>query len=290
MNYRGRFAPSPTGPLHFGSLIAAVASYCDAKSAGGKWLLRIDDIDPLREMPGAVSSILQTLTQHGLYWDEAVLYQSTRKDAYHAALEQLKNQDLLFYCTCSRQRLASFGNRYPGLCRSCEKQPEEAFAIRIKVEDKLICLDDLIQGHYCQNLLEKGGDFILLRKESFFSYHLACMLDETYLGITHVVRGVDLLESTPKQIYLAQQLNLITPIYAHIPVILSHDGVKLSKQTGAQAIAANQSSQSLISALRSLGQAVPNELINAPVEMILQFAVTNWSLTSIPRCFSLPMP
>ncbi|HET8706538.1 MAG TPA: glutamate--tRNA ligase family protein, partial [Pseudomonadales bacterium] len=165
MTYRGRFAPSPTGPLHFGSLLAALASYCDAKSAGGEWLLRIDDIDPLREQKGASDGILRTLEQHGLHWDGPVCYQSRRTEAYRAALATLQQQNLLFYCTCTRQQLAAFGNSYPGTCRQQFQPPSQAYAIRLKVPDRQICLDDLLQGRYCQNLQEEGGDFVLVRKE-----------------------------------------------------------------------------------------------------------------------------
>lgn len=282
MHYRGRFAPSPTGPLHFGSLLAALASYCDAKAAGGKWLLRIDDIDPLREQAGASSAILKTLEQHGLYWDEQVLYQSTRTEAYRHAIAALQQQGLLFYCTCSRQQLAQFGNRYPGTCRHRLQPPAEAFAIRVKVPDHAICLDDQLQGRYCQNLAEQGGDFILVRKEGFFSYHLACIVDEDYLGITHIVRGVDLLESTPKQIFLAERMQLKIPIYAHIPVVLSPDGVKLSKQTGARALDPAMARQSLVLALRCLGQPLVEGIELGSVEEILSHAVKHWSLHRVP--------
>lgn len=282
MHYRGRFAPSPTGPLHFGSLLAAVASYCDAKAVGGQWLLRIDDIDPLREQAGAGDAIQRTLEQHGLYWDGPVHYQSKRTDAYLHALEQLKRLGRLFYCTCSRQQLAAFGQAYPGTCRQVLEPPAQPHAVRVRVDDREICLDDELQGRYCQNLAEQGGDFILLRKEGFFAYHLACALDEDHLGITNVVRGVDLLDSTPKQLFLAELLQLSMPRYAHIPVVKSPDGVKLSKQTGARALDPATAPQSLVQALRCLGQPIEAGLAEQSTEEILRHAVRHWSLRSLP--------
>ncbi|HEY3487064.1 MAG TPA: tRNA glutamyl-Q(34) synthetase GluQRS [Gammaproteobacteria bacterium] len=283
-SYIGRFAPSPTGPLHFGSLIAALGSYLDARVHKGKWLLRIDDIDPPRTQPGAVESILRTLEQFGFEWDGAVLFQSSRNQAYHEALLQLQDRGLVFFCTCSRRQIAEEGDTvYPGTCRQCMTAPaDRKYSIRIRTEAGKTGLNDLIQGSYAQNLDIEVGDFVLLRRDGFFSYHLACSVDDAYQSVTHVVRGADLLDSTPRQIYLQQLLQFPTPQYAHLPIATNPAGQKLSKQNLARALDTNRREQLLRDALQFLGQQPPQELQSADLKTLWYWASANWSLSSVP--------
>jgi len=246
--YVGRFAPSPTGPLHFGSLIAAVASYCEAKSQRGQWVLRMEDLDRPREIKGAAAAILQQLEKFGFEWDGSVLYQSHRDEAYAAALAQLKQQHLIYPCTCTRKEIADSstsigieGLIYPGTCLSQPIKPNAAIAWRIKTPDNIITFHDDIQGQISQNLQHDIGDFILKRADGLFAYQLAVVVDDAEQGITHIVRGADLLNSTPRQIYLQQMMGYSTPQYAHVPVATNAAGEKLSKQTLAQAIDAEDS-------------------------------------------------
>jgi glutamyl-Q tRNA(Asp) synthetase len=282
--YIGRFAPSPTGPLHFGSLIAALGSCLDARANGGKWLLRIDDIDPPREQPGAADGILRSLEQFGFAWDGAVLLQSTRHEAYRAALGKLQELGLTFFCTCSRKQIAAEGDSvYPGTCRDRMRAPSGEYSVRLRVEADETGCDDLIQGIYTQNLRRDAGDFVLLRRDGFYSYHLACAVDDAFQGVTHVVRGADLLDSTPRQIHLQHLLGLPTPSYAHLPVALNDSGQKLSKQNLARALDPEQREQLLWETLQFLGQQPPQELRNADLESIWEWAFKNWTLAKVPQ-------
>jgi glutamyl-Q tRNA(Asp) synthetase len=283
--YVGRFAPSPTGPLHFGSLIAAVGSYLDARTHNGLWLLRIDDIDPPREQPGATSGILRTLEHFGFEWNGAALLQSTRNQAYAEALQQLQNDGRVFFCTCSRKQVAEDGNTvYPGTCRLHTEAPAGGnYSIRLRVVEGKTGFTDLIQGPYSQILDQEIGDFILLRRDGFYSYHLACSVDDAWQGVTHVVRGVDLLDSTPRQIHLQQMLNLATPRYAHLPIAINLDGQKLSKQNLARPLEIERRVQLLWDALQFLGQQPPRELRTAELKSIWNWSMANWALVKVPK-------
>lgn len=287
--YIGRFAPSPTGPLHFGSLVAAVASYCEAKIQRGQWLLRMEDLDRPREIKGAANTILQQLAQFGFEWDGAILYQSRRDEIYVAALEELKQHNLIYPCTCTRKEIADSstsigieGLIYPGTCIRQPIKPQTAIAWRIKTPTSMIAFDDAIQGHICQNLQQDIGDFILKRADGLFAYQLAVVIDDAEQGVTHVVRGADLLNSTPRQIYLQQMLHLTTPQYAHVPVATNAAGEKLSKQTLAQPINTENRAHLLFLALQFLGHNPPDLLLTENLQIIWQWAFANWQLHKIP--------
>ena len=287
--YRGRFAPSPTGLLHFGSLVAAVGSYLEAKKHQGKWLLRMEDLDPPREMPGAADAILRTLAAFGLEWDGAVLYQSTRHAAYDAALESLKQHHWLYPCSCTRKEIADAGLIgiegvvYPGTCRNGLATGKTARAWRVRVEDKPITFDDAVQGHITQNLARDIGDFILKRADGLVAYQLAVVVDDAMQGITHVVRGADLLDSTPRQIHLQRLLGLPTPHYAHLPVAVNDAGEKLSKQTLATPLDLAQPAHALWQALTFLGQHPPAALRASDITTLWNWAHQHWDIGSIPR-------
>ncbi|HVW83607.1 MAG TPA: tRNA glutamyl-Q(34) synthetase GluQRS, partial [Bryobacteraceae bacterium] len=229
--YRGRFAPSPTGPLHFGSLVAAVASYVDAKAHGGQWLVRMEDIDQPRCVPGASDDILRTLERYGLEWDEAVVFQSRRTALYETALEELKRRGYAYPCTCSRKAIES--GVYRGTCRGRRGAPEGPCAWRVRVENSVVAFEDRLAGLQGQNLAREVGDFAVKRADGWFAYQLAVIVDDADQGITDVVRGADLLDSTPRQIWLQRLLEYETPHYMHVPVAKNAAGEKLSKQTRA---------------------------------------------------------
>lgn len=286
--YRGRFAPSPTGPLHFGSLIAAVGSYLEAHRHGGQWLVRMEDIDPPREMPGAADGILRTLEAYGFAWDGPVLYQSWRAEAYQAVLEQLKRDGLLYPCACTRREIADSalagieGLVYPGTCRHGLPPGREARAWRLRVEDAEIIFDDAIQGRQRQNLARDIGDFVLQRADGLYAYQLAVVVDDAQQGITHVVRGSDLLDSTPRQIALQQCLGYAQPAYAHLPVAANAAGEKLSKQTQAQALDPTRPVAALWQALNFLGQQPPAELQTVSLDEVWAWARAHWRLAAVP--------
>ena len=289
MHYIGRFAPSPTGPLHFGSLIAAVASYCDAKSNQGKWLLRLEDIDRPRELAGAANAILQQLQAFGFEWDGEILRQSQRDIEYAQALDYLQNQQLIYPCTCTRKEIADSshligidGFVYPKTCLHYPLKLHTPYTLRIQVNADKMHFSDAIQGNINQNIQTEIGDFVLKRADGLFTYQLAVVVDDAAQGITHVVRGADLLNSTPRQIYLQQQLNLPTPLYAHIPVACNQAGEKLSKQTFAEPIHAINAHQQLFKALQFLGQRPPSDLRSASLQEIWQWAISYWQISRIP--------
>ena len=287
--YVGRFAPSPTGPLHFGSIVAALGSYLDARSHNGLWLLRVDDLDTPRVQPGANDEILYALEQMALDWDESILYQSQRQEAYIEAAKKLKVQELLYHCYCSRKIVG--GLPYPGTCRQAEENQNKQHAVRIRTEPKKYSLLDLIQGQYSQNLYEEVGDFIIKRSDGIYAYHLAVAVDDAFQGITHVVRGADLLESTPRQIYLQQQLNLETPVYAHLPVAVSKTGQKISKQGHAKDVnLQSQPARILFDALKLLGQKPEMSLLGASVEEVIHWGIENWKLIEVPKVINIVAP
>ena len=287
--YVGRFAPSPTGPLHFGSIIAALGSYLEALANQGRWLVRIDDLDPPREQAGAVDDILETLSGFGFEWHGEVFYQSNRSAAYEDALAELSNNDLTYICLCSRKTVfeaglsGPYGTMYPGTCRELNLPSRKRSSIRIRVPDKDISLDDKIQGLYSQNLAQEIGDFVLKRRDGLYSYHLAVALDDAEQGITHIVRGIDLLESTPRQIFLQQQLKLPTPEYTHLPIAVDGNGDKLSKQTYAAPVDVDHATTILFLALQFLGQQPPAELKRETLDTIWQWAKQHWNMQNIPK-------
>jgi glutamyl-Q tRNA(Asp) synthetase len=280
--YRGRFAPSPSGLLHFGSLIAALASFLDAKSfvtscgKSGKWLVRIEDIDPPREQAGASADILATLEAFGLYWDESVLYQSQQSEIYQDTLNELHHHNLSYYCQCTRAEIKKFGGIYQGHCTSLN-QPKNNSAIRLINQLGLYQFNDIFQGKIeCDQNLAKE-DFIIHRKDGLFAYQLAVVVDDIYQNINHVIRGCDLLEPTARQLTLFTTLNNTMPKYGHVPLAVTTDGFKLSKQNKAPAINNDNPQPALIAALEFLGQAPEPNLLNEKVDDIINWAITHWS-------------
>lgn len=292
--YRGRFAPSPTGPLHFGSLIAAVASHLEARTRSGAWLLRMEDLDKPREMPGAADDILLTLEAFGFEWDGEIIYQSHRNEAYAYALQQLQDKNLIYPCACSRKEIADSamnnpalhgldGLIYPGTCRNGLPLSKAPRAWRIKAGHEQIVFNDAIQGHFSHDLGKEIGDFVLKRADGFFAYQLAVVVDDAEQGITHVVRGADLLDSTSRQIYLQQMLGVPTLAYMHVPVATNSQGEKLSKQTLAPSLNTNNPVKELWHALNFLGQNPPAELQQYPTADLWSWAKSYWQSGKIPR-------
>lgn len=286
---RGRFAPSPTGPLHFGSLVAALGSFLDARARGGEWLVRIEDLDVPRCSPQSAGEILHTLERFGLHWDGEVVWQSRRTAAYAEALAQLQAAQQVFPCACTRRELADSllttdgAALYPGTCRHGLPLGRPGRAWRVRVGEVKICFDDAIQGAITCDLATETGDFVLLRADGLFAYQLAVVVDDAAAGITHVVRGADLLTSTPRQILLQKQLGLPVPGYAHLPVVLNAEGEKLSKQTLAAPLDASRATTALCLALGFLGQQPPPQLARSSVDEVLHWAVANWRLARVPR-------
>jgi len=289
--YRGRFAPSPTGPLHFGSLVAAVGSYLEARVCGGEWLVRMEDVDAPRNVPGAAESILTTLEAFGFEWDGEVLWQSERLEAYREALAQLKAAGLAYGCACSRKEIADSATRpavdgglaYPGTCRNGLPPGRTARAWRLRVDEGETAFEDRIQGRISQHLERDVGDFVLLRADGQFAYQLAVVVDDAWQGMTDVVRGADLIDSTPRQIWLQRCLGVATPRYAHLPVATNAAGEKLSKQTLAPALSVGQAGALLVRALAFLGQEPPPELAAESVRTVWQWAMAHWQLAKVPR-------
>ena len=286
MTYRGRFAPSPTGPLHFGSLVAAVASWLDARSCGGEWHVRIEDVDQPRVVSGADSQILRTLETLGLHWDGEVVYQSARLERYDAALERLRGAGQVYRCRCSRREIADSamqgieGAIYPGTCREREVPASEPAAERVIAADDTIRFDDRVQGPIAQRIARDIGDFVLKRRDGLHAYQLAVVVDDAEAGITDIVRGADLLWSTPRQIGLQRSLGLGTPRYLHVPLAADRTGEKLSKQTHAPPVDVRNGAHELRRVLRFLGQRVDDD---GSLAEILEQARTSWDAGLIPR-------
>jgi glutamyl-Q tRNA(Asp) synthetase len=293
---RSRFAPSPTGSLHFGSLVAAVGSYLDARTRGGEWLVRMEDVDTPRNVPGAAEGILSTLEAFGFAWDGAVLWQSARHEAYAEVLDQLRAIGLAYGCACSRKEITDSAMRpaidgglaYPGSCRGGLPTGKVARAWRLRVDNSETAFVDRVQGRIAHHLEDDVGDFVLQRADGLFAYQLAAVVDDQFQGITDVVRGADLLASTPRQIWLQRCLGFATPVYAHLPVAVNAAGEKLSKQTLAPALDIARAAEQLVAALRFLGQTVPGELVRAPVSEVWAWAMAHWSFAAIPRQAAIP--
>ncbi len=292
--YRGRFAPSPTGPLHFGSLVAAVGSYLEARSHQGKWLVRIEDLDPPREVPGADKLILNTLERYGFEWDGEVVYQSQRHDLYLDALDTLQRMGLLYRCGCSRKEIAEQGQQrslpvgvYPGTCRARQANIHQQYALRLLTDGQQVEFEDAIQGVQKQDLENEVGDFVLRRADGLFAYQLAVVVDDALQQITEVVRGSDLLDSTPRQILLQRYLGYPTPAYRHLPIAVNNEGLKLSKQTYAPALETDNSLPVLWQALEFLGQQPPQELLEGELASFWRWARDHWQGEAVPRKLAL---
>lgn len=291
--YRGRFAPSPTGPLHFGSLIAAISSYAQARQQQGKWLVRIEDVDLPRCDSTSTNLILKALEAYGMHWDEDIIYQSQRDQYYQAALDILNTQNDTYGCACTRKEInktiTSNTNIsiYPGTCRNGVAEGKIARSIRIRTHGDAISFNDKVQGLFLQHLETDVGDFIIKRADNLFAYQLAVVVDDELQGITEIVRGSDMLDSTPRQIFLQQRLKYLTPDYIHIPLAANPDGHKLSKQAMAPAIELSDPRPTLINALNFLQQDPPGELRAADIESIWEWVIQHWSLKDIPVIRSL---
>jgi glutamyl-Q tRNA(Asp) synthetase len=288
--YRGRFAPSPTGPLHFGSLVAAIGSYLDARAHDGEWLVRMEDLDPPREAPGAAADILRTLESLGLRWDGAVLRQTERGGAYRAALAELERRGATYACACTRREIGDSALAgidgslvYPGTCRNGLPPGRTARATRVRVDDAAIEFEDAVQGQMRQRLATDVGDFVLRRADGLFAYQLAVVVDDAAQGITDVVRGADLLDSAPRQIFLQRLLGVPTPRYLHLPVATNAVGDKLSKQTLAPPIDRTRPGAALLAALDFLGQRPDSRLVDALPADVLAVAISRWDRALIPR-------
>jgi glutamyl-Q tRNA(Asp) synthetase len=297
----GRFAPSPTGPLHLGSLVTALGSYLLTKQGGGQWLLRIEDLDVPRVVPGVADDMLRTLETLGFQWDGEVMWQSRRSDAYSAALERLRQNGVAYPCGCSRAEIARIataphagdeGPVYPGLCRDGLPAGKSARSIRVRVAEEQICFRDGLMGQVCQNLADLGGDFVVKRADGLFAYQLAVVVDDAESGVNQVVRGADLLSSTPRQIHLQRLLGYPEPAYFHFPLVTDPDGAKLSKRDNAVSLASSRNLEReghllLFDSLRFLGQNPPLFLRNASCSEVLTWAVEHFSPAGVPR---LPGP
>ncbi|MGZ4968523.1 MAG: tRNA glutamyl-Q(34) synthetase GluQRS [Methylobacter sp.] len=293
----GRFAPSPTGPLHLGSLYTALAGFLQARSQQGQWLLRIDDLDTPRNVKGSTDAILRTLEAYGLHWDGDVYYQSKHIDIYDDIIDGLQKNKLIYPCTCSRKTLMTGDNGqsqldiYPGICRDRKILPDSPHALRIKADNRIIAFQDQLQGLVSHNLAEQYGDFILKRKDHIIAYQFAVVIDDDLQRVNHIVRGFDLLEETPKQIYLQQLLGLSTPGYMHVPVIVDEQGYKLSKQTQAMAVELTSPHRVIFELLGLLKQNPPIELRRALIAEQLDWAIKHWNpvlLKNVRAVSSIP--
>ncbi|WP_336214280.1 tRNA glutamyl-Q(34) synthetase GluQRS [Enterobacter sp. P82] len=281
-HYIGRFAPSPSGELHFGSLIAALGSYLQARASQGKWLVRIEDIDPPREVPGAADTILRQLEHYGLHWDDEVLWQSKRHDTYRERLAWLRAQGLSYNCTCTRARIQSVGGVYDGHCRTLNLPPENA-AVRIKQRSPVTHFNDLLSGKIHADEHLACEDFIIHRRDGLFAYNLAVVVDDHFQGVTEIVRGADLVEPTVRQISLYHQFGWKAPDYIHLPLAVNEHGCKLSKQNHAPALPHGDPRPVLIDALRFLNQNVTNEWQDLRIDELLKMAIAHWTLTAVQK-------
>ena len=280
--YRGRFAPSPTGPLHFGSLVTALASYLDARSRGGTWLVRIEDLDPLRESPEATGQILTSLTAHGLEPDEPVRFQSRCLDRYQQTIDRLISQGRAYRCTCSRKQLLANHGRHPNQCRQSKARTgHQPHAVRFALDDENSAWQDQLLGQQRQQVRAEIDDPVIHRKEGFYAYQLAVVADDIDQQITYVVRGSDLLEMTAQQCQIFRALDAVPPAWLHIPVILNEQGQKLSKQNLAPALDDSRPADNLLAALEALAQNIDGLTINTPVADVLKTAAARWQPSRI---------
>ncbi len=287
--YIGRFAPSPTGPVHFGTLVAAVGSYLQAKKNNGEWLLRMEDVDTTRKVDGADTDILNTLEAFGFEWHGEIIYQSKQTEYYTHVLDTLISQSLIFPCTCSRKQLAETNNKiYPGTCRQRHLAETGQHALRILAKDVSIDFVDQVMGQQTQNIKTQCGDFIIQRRDGLFAYQLAVVADDALQGITEVVRGADLLDSTARQIYLQQCLHYPSPDYCHLPLVVDANGAKISKSEGAARVTVKDKQIQLVAALAFLGQQLPEDLNKSNIADIWQWAIDHWRLDRVPHQTNLP--
>lgn len=280
-HYIGRFAPSPSGELHFGSLIAALGSYLQARANHGRWLVRIEDIDPPREVPGAADTILRQLEHYGLHWDGDVLWQSRRHEAYREALAWLRDQHLSYFCTCSRSRIQQIGGFYDGHCRTLNHGPENA-AVRLVQQHPVLSFEDKLHGTLLADEQLAREDFIIHRRDGLFAYNLAVVVDDNFQGVTEIVRGADLIEPTVRQISLYQQFGWRAPQYMHLPLAVNEQGNKLSKQNHAPALPQGDPRPVLINALAFLNQPLIPCWQDLSLDSLLSEAVKNWAPGDIP--------
>lgn len=285
---RGRFAPTPSGPLHFGSLVTALGSWLDAKQHNGDWFLRIDDLDAPRVRPGAIDSILSTLDAFGLEWTGPVLYQSTQTEHYEAALARLLATGLCYRCACTRKDIADSarpgpdGPVYPGTCRRANHPGDSRTAWRINTVGVVAQFDDRLLGSIMRHLDDEYGDFVVQRSDGVHAYHLASVVDDAFLGITDALRGADLVPSTLRQVFLCRALGIAPPRFAHLPVLIDTSGKKLSKSAGNLGVDAFDRARTMFDALAVLGQNPPAALREAPVREMRDWALAHWNSQSIP--------
>ena len=285
--YIGRFAPTPSGYLHFGSLIAALASYLDARAVNGRWLLRMEDLDPPREVPGAQRAILKTLESYGLHWDGELVRQSSRHAEYAALVDTLLERGLAYACVCSRKQLEGYQGIYPGLCREAG-HPRANAAIRLRVPEQSYGFTDRVQGPYYQHLGREVGDFVIQRRDGLYAYQLGVVIDDAWQGVTDIVRGADLLDNTPRQLYLQELLGLSQPRYLHVPLITQPDGHKLGKSYRSAPLPPDQATALLLRALRALGQPVEAAMALGTPSEVLAHAARHWNTDALPQRLSVP--
>ncbi len=281
--YKGRFAPSPTGPVHFGTLVAAVGSYLQAKKNHGEWIIRMEDVDITRKVEGSDADILHTLEAFGFEWQGDIIYQSKQTEYYQAALDKLMAQSLVFPCTCSRKQLAKADSDiYPGTCRNRQLPEKNEHALRLLTEDTTVEFDDLVVGNISQNIKQQCGDFVIKRRDGLFAYQLAVVVDDALQDITEVVRGSDLLDSSPRQIYLQQLLAYTTPVYCHLPLAVDAGGNKISKSEGAAKVDIKNREKLICSVLEFLGQTPPADLSDCNLNDIWKWGADNWNIGQVP--------
>lgn len=288
--YVGRFAPTPSGYLHFGSLLAAVASYLDARQHQGQWLIRIEDLDTPRNLPGASEHILRTLDAYGLHWDGEIIYQSERLPLYQQVIDHWLETGQAYHCDCSRRTLLQHGGAYPGTCRERHLPAAPDHAVRVRVADQPVVFRDRLQGEFQQTADGLSGDFIIRRRDGIIAYQLAVVVDDIAQRVTDIVRGADLLDSTPRQLWLYQLLQQPAPRYLHVPLVMREDGEKLSKRLGSTPLEPRLATATLHRALTVLAQEPPPELADAPVDEQLAWAVAHWQPQRLPAKRQIPEP
>ena len=286
-NYTGRFVPTPSGPLYFGSIVTALASFLQARSQQGRWLVRIDDLDTPCVRAGASDDILKTLQVLSLHWDDKVLYQITCHDAYQAVLDTLVEKDLLYRCDCTRKETR--GIPYPGICRQRNVPLCNQTALRIRTDNTVVRFLDEIQREYAWDINAKSGDFIIMRVDDIYGYLLSVVVDDSLQGVTEVIRGADLLSSAPEQLWVYQHLDLKPPHYGHVPVVADQYGKNLGKRDAAMdALLLADPAELLLHALQFLGQSVETELAGADTAIVINYAIEHWDISRVPKVTSIP--